>query len=211
MATERTPVIDREQLAAFRDGRRDVLERMYREHVAEVITFLRIGFMYTANEKPTRFPGVRDSLELEALIQEVFTRAFDPRARLAYDGVRPYAAFVCGIARNLVLDQLRKNARHGEVLAAPEMLDTLPSVESNVDRELSADELRGRELVAGFLAAECDERDRRLYHLRYERELSQVDAASAAGLTRIQVRRWEAKFRGRLLRFLKRSDYVRER
>lgn len=211
MATERTPIIDREHLAAFREGRRDVLERVYREHVTEVIAFLRIGFMYTTNTRPTRFPGARDSFELEALVQEVFTRAFDPRARLAYDGVRPYGAFLCGIARNLVLDKLRRDARHGEVLADPGMLDAMPAVESNADRALSSDEQRVRELVVGFLDAECDDRDRKLYQLRYDRELSQVDAASAAGLTRIQVRRWEAKFRGRLLRFLKRADYVRDR
>jgi DNA-directed RNA polymerase specialized sigma subunit len=51
------------------------------------------------------------------------------------------------------------------------------------------EELAERELVTTFLANECDERDRKLYTLRYERELSQVDAASEARLTRIQVRR----------------------
>ena len=140
----------------------------------------------------------------------MFTRAFTPRARLAYDGIRPYGGFLCGIARNLVLDRLRKDARHGEVLAAPEVLEAVSTGESAIDRGLSDDERRGRELVEAFLAAECDDRDRSLYALRYERELSQVEAAGAAGLTRIQVRRWETKFRARLLRFLKRADYVRE-
>lgn len=210
MATE-TVFNDREYLAAFRDGRRDVLDRIYRQHVAEVIAFLRTGFMYTTNDRPMPFSGVRDSFELESYVQEVFTRAFEPRARNAYDGIRPYGAFLCGIARNLVLDRIRKQMRHGEVLAAPDALDAVGTGESAIERELSEDERRGRELVATFLAEQCDERDRSLYDLRYERELSQVDAANAAGLTRIQVRRWEDKFRGRLLRFLKRADYVRDR
>lgn len=201
---------DREQLAAFRDGERHALERVYREHVAEVAAFLRTGFMYTTSDRPTRYAGVRDSFELESLVQEVFARAFEERARLAYDGVRPYAGFLNGIARNLVLDRLRKDARRGEVLAAPDALDAASPVEPD-DRELAEDERRGRELVTRFLEAECDDRDRALYTLRYERELSQVDAAAAAGLTRIQVRRWEAKFRARLLRFLKRADYARDR
>jgi RNA polymerase sigma-70 factor (ECF subfamily) len=204
-------VIDREDLAAFRDGRRDVLARVYRAHVGDVVAVLRRGFAYTTNNRPARYPGVRDTFELESLVQEVFTRAFEPRARLAYDGVRAYPAFLAGIARNLVLDRLRKQARHGEVLAAPEVLDTTYAGESPTDRERSEDERRGRELVTTFLETACDERDRSLYGLRYERELSQVDAARTAGLTRIQVRRWETKFRARLLRYLKRADYMRER
>lgn len=202
---------DRDELAAFRDGQRDALDRVYREHVAEVVAFVRAGFMYTTTNLPTRFSGVRDSFELESLVQEVFARAFEARTRLAYDGVRPYGSFLCGIARNLVLDRLRKDARHGEILTAPEALDAAGSGESLADRELSEDERRGRELVAAFLASDCDDRDRTLYALRYERELSQADGATAAGLTRIQVRRWETKFRARLLRYLKRADYVRDR
>lgn len=198
-----------EHLAAFRDGERDALERVYRQHVDEVVVFLRSGFMYTTNDKPMRYPGARDSFELESLVQEVFARAFEPRTRLAYDGVRPYGAFLNGIARNLVLDKLRKAARHGEVLAAPDVIDSVAIGELPGEREQNADERRGRDLVAAFLNDACDERDRTLYELRYDRELSQVDAAQAAGLTRIQVRRWETKFRARLLRYLKRADYVR--
>ncbi len=199
---------DREHLAAFRAGQRDALGQVYRRHVADVAAFLRTGFMYTSNDKPIRFPGVRDSFELESFVQEVFARAFEDRTRLAYDGVRPYGAFLNGIAKNLVLDWLRKQARHGEVLATPEVLDAAGAAEPPA-WEGSEDERRGRALVAEFLETACDGRDRALYALRHERELSQDDAAREAGLTRIQVRRWETKFRARLLRFLKRADYVR--
>jgi RNA polymerase sigma factor (sigma-70 family) len=206
--SETTSVADRDDLAAFREGRRDVLDLYYRRHVAEVVAFLRTGFMYTTNDRPTRFPGVRDSFELESLVQEVFARAFTPRARLAYDGLRPYAAYLNGIGRNVVLDRLRKAARHGEVLASTDVLDATTPAPSD-QPELAEDERRGRELVSRFLDTACDDRDRSLYELRYVRELSQADAATAAGLSRIQIRRWESKFRARLLRFLKRADYVR--
>lgn len=200
--------MDRETLAAFRDGRRDVLARVYRDHVREVALWLRRGFMYSSSGQATRFSGVRSDVDLEAHLQEVFVRAFAPRARLAYDGLRPYDAFLIGIARHVVLDHLRRHARHGEVLSAPDVLDRTvdESHDGNTDDE---DARRGRELVLAFLDKSCDERDRVLYGLRFERELSQVDAAAAAGLTRIQVRRWERRFRERLLRFLKRADYVR--
>lgn len=207
-ASETDSVSNREDLAAFREGKRDALERIYHQHVAAVVSYLRNGFMYTSNAQSTRFAGVRDSFELESLVQEVFARAFEERARLAYDGIRPYAAFLNGIARNLVLDRLRKQARHGEVLAAPDVLDATAA--ADVEQETSEDERRGRELVLRFLDTECDARDRLLYAARFGRELSQVDAAAATGHTRIQVRRWETKFRERLLRFLKRADYVRD-
>jgi len=206
-ASETDSVSNREHLAAFREGKRDALERIYREHVAAIVSYLRSGFMYTTNAKPTRFAGVRDTFELESLVQEVFARAFEERARLAYDGIRPYAAFLNGIARNLVLDRLRKQARHGEVLSAPDVLDATAA--TDVTQEATEVERRGRELVSDFLQHECDERDRALFDLRYQRELTQTDTAAAAGLSRIQVRRWETKFRARLLRFLKRADYVR--
>lgn len=162
--------------------------------------------MYSTKTTAMRFSGVRDALELEAVVQEVFARAFAPRNLLAYDGVRPFGAFLKGIARNIVLDMLRRNARHGEVLTAPEEIDSiLPA-----HRDVPEDEKRGGELVATFLASQCDDRDRTLYALRYQRELSQVEAGTAARLTRIQIRRWEHDFRLRLMRFLKRSDYVRD-
>jgi RNA polymerase sigma factor (sigma-70 family) len=201
-------VSDREHLAAFRAGQRDALEEVYRRHVSDVAAFLRTGFMYTSNDQPLRFPGVRDSFELESFVQEVFARGFEERARLAYDGVRPYGAFLNGIAKNLVLDRLRKQARHGEVLAGPDVIDAA-GANAPPEWESSEDERRGRALVAEFLETACDDRDRALYALRYERELSQDDTAREAGLTRIQIRRWETKFRARLLRFLKRADYVR--
>jgi RNA polymerase sigma factor (sigma-70 family) len=199
-------LLDREQLVAFREGKRDVLEQVYREHVAAVARFVRRGFMYKSQTTTMRFAGARDAFELEALVQEVFTRAFEPRTRLAYDGLRPYGAFLNGIAKNIILDRLRKDARHGEVLTAPDELDRVTGAEPVV----SADEQHGRGLVATFLASSCSDRDRALYALRYERDLSQTDAATEARLTRIQVRRWEADFRERLLRFLKRCDYVRD-
>lgn len=208
---EPSPVEDRELLAAFRDGRRAALDQVYRRYVLEIARYLRRGFMYTSNGQPLRFNGIQSAFELESFVQEVFARAFAPRTRMAYDGLRPYGAFLTGIARNVLLDELRRQARHGEVIEAPENLERIPAPDVAADlAEVTRDEHRGRELVLAFLDSACDDHDRRLYVLRYERELSQVDAAREAGLTRIQVRRWERKFRERLLRFLKRADYVRE-
>jgi RNA polymerase sigma factor (sigma-70 family) len=210
---------DRALLEEFRQGDRRALARVYHHYAADVAKFLRSGFMYSSDGQPQRFSGYRSPFELEGAVQEVFSRAFTARARLAYDGLRPYAGFLYGIARNVALDELRKRARRGEVIVEVETAErTAGGVDiasggaalASEQRAEQLDQKRGRKLVEAFLALECLDRDRMLYALRYEEELSQEQAAKRASLTRIQLRRWETKFKTRLLRYLKRQDYVRE-
>lgn len=211
-----TLIEDRELLARFRSGDREALDRVYRCYVREVASFLRAGFMYSLDGRPTYFPGLRSPFELESTVQEVFARAFAPQARERYDGLRPYVGFLFGIARNVVLDEVRRRARRGETVEPVEVLEqhgvaaaAVAAAHAESSPEQSIDEQRARQLVNAFLDQECDERDRRLYELRYDHDLSQEAAAQEAGLTRIQLRRWETRFRERLLRYLKRADYLR--
>ena len=210
---------DRALLEEFRQGRRHALARVYDHYVAEVAGFLRSGFMYSSDGQIQRFTGYTSPFDLEGAVQEVFTRAFSGRARLAYDGLRPYRAFLYGIAKNVALDDLRKRARRGEVIAPVETIERAAGavaaagaqvLVTDATPEERLDERRGQKLVDKFLAYECGDKDRTLFDLRFRQELSQEAAAERAGLTRIQLRRWEAKFKNRLLRFLKREDYVRE-
>ena len=207
---------DRDLLEGFRGGRRDALAQVYRHYADDVARFLRGGFMYTRDGKLERFRGIDSPFELEGAVQEVFARAFAERARLAYDGLRPYVSFLRGIAKNVALDDLRKRARRGESIEPVETVERAAGsvaagggVAEPHEPEQDLDERRGRELVDQFLAEGCDDRDRELFALRYREELSQEQAARRAGLTRIQVRRWESKFKARLLRHLKRNEYVR--
>ena len=216
-------VEDRELLIRFRDGDRAALDRVYRHHAPHVASFLRSGFMYALQGQPTHFPGIRSLFELESTVQEVFARAFAPAARMRYDGLRPYIGFLYGIARNVALDDLRRRARRPESLEPAEVLEQrtagseamAPGTSANANAsaagsiEEQLDAQRAQELVTAFLDQDCDARDRRLYELRYDLDLSQEAAAQEVGLTRIQIRRWETKFRKRLLRYLKRADYVR--
>src|SRR3990170_7467386 len=98
---------DRDLLARFRAGESAALDRVYRHYVSGVAAFLRSGFSYSSGGAPASFPGVASPYDLENLAQEVFTRAFAEPARMSYDGLRPYQGFLHGIARNLVLDDLR--------------------------------------------------------------------------------------------------------
>jgi RNA polymerase sigma factor (sigma-70 family) len=188
---------DRDLLARFRGGDRDALERVFRHYAPQVLQFLRSGFTFASGDQTARHPGLSSAFDLESAVQETFARAFQPRARDGYDGLRPYGGFLLGIARHVALDVLDQRAA---ALPAAEL-------EAGSPGEL-LDARRATELVRRFLAEECDERDRSLYQLRYVDDLSQEQAASRAGLTRIRFRRWETKFRARLLRHLKRANFV---
>lgn len=187
------------------------MEQVYRHYAPVLARYLRRGFSYRIDGHPAVFSGYRSTFELEGAVQEVFMRAFEERARLAYDGLRPYHGFLCGIARNVVLDELRRRARRGEVLSPFDDEESARWVRERApsDPADAMDAHRASSLVNQFLEQECSEEEQQIYQLRYERGLSQEAAAEEAGMTRIQVRRRENKLKKRLLSFLKRMDYTR--
>jgi RNA polymerase sigma-70 factor, ECF subfamily len=187
---------DRELLAGFRAGEPAALERVYRHYAPLVAASLRRGFVSIRFRQPH---------ELESAVQEVFYRAFQERARMSYDGLRPYRDFLGGIARHVVVDELRKRRRRPEDPIDPATLEDAPDQGGTPEEALEA--RQASEVVEAFLLT-CDDRDRRLFQLRFRDDLSQEAAAKAAGLTRIQLRRWEGKLRKRLLLHLKRVKYV---
>jgi RNA polymerase sigma-70 factor (ECF subfamily) len=186
------------------------MEQVYNHYAPDLVRFLRRGFVYSTGGRPAAFAGYGSSFELEGVLQEVFTRAFDERARLAYDGLRPYSGFIRGVARNIVLDGLRKRARRGEVLVPfqGEGVEVWEREQEERDLPGSLDAQHANELVQRFLADQCDDGERALFEARYRDDLTQQGAADALGLTRIQVRRRESRIKERLLRFLKRARYV---
>jgi RNA polymerase sigma-70 factor (ECF subfamily) len=194
---------DRALLDAFRAGDKEALERVYRHYIPLVSRFLRRGFSVRGQKGVATFSMTR-AFELENAVQEVFVRAFDDRARLSYDGLRPYRDFLFGIAKHVALDELRKRTKDK---SEPLDLDALPEPEGGGVEEAIAQK-EAIAIVAAFLGGECDEKDRALFRLRFGEDASQESAAKSAGLTRIQVRRWETKFRTRLWKYLKRTNYV---
>lgn len=198
---------DRSLLARFRLGDRRALERVYRHYVTAVTKFLRMGFTYNNSEGGAAVvPGYAARFDLENALQEVFLRAFQPGARDSYDGLRPYKSFLLGIARNVALDDMRKRLRRRESMEAVPEASAQPEPPSFAEQRI--DEKTGAALVTRFLHEECADKDRTLFALRFTAELSQKATAHSARLTRIQVRRWETKFRARLLRYLKRAGYL---
>jgi RNA polymerase sigma-70 factor, ECF subfamily len=198
---------DRPLLAAFRAGDRAALEKVYHHYVGGVARRMRMGFSVPGDRGAVVF-GFKQAFELESAVQEVFLRAFKESARLSYDGIRPYKDFLAGITKHVVLDELRRRSRRRTESMSDLDVDRIAHVDEAVSPEATLEAKQAIETVGTFLEKECDERDRKLYDLRYRDERSQEDAAKAAGLTRIQVRRWETKFRTRMLKYLKRVRYV---
>jgi len=195
-------------LRGFKAGERPALTEVYRDHASGVGLLLRHGFSFESSGRRHRFVGYQSAFELQDLLHETFRRAFEPSARMAYDGIRPYAPYVKTIARNLVLRSFRARevlfpmdesgaavgGLSGPSFSAP--IDLGPSPEREVhDRQVA-------ELVAGFLRS-LDTEDRRLVELRFVSGLSQRDVAVELGVGRQRLRTREQRVRARLLTYLR--------
>jgi DNA-directed RNA polymerase specialized sigma24 family protein len=188
---------DTRTLQAFRDGDPETLGRVYSAHAEALARVLR-GMVWRARDRG-------GALEMENTVLETFARAFEPRTREAYDGVRPYGNFLAGIARNVLLEQ----ARGREVAVGLE-----PFEETGEAAPMGAETagLLEDQEVEGLLEhfkRELTQEERELFELRFgEESLAQESAAERLGMTRIQVRRRELGLKTRLLGFLQARGYL---
>lgn len=190
---------DRDILAAYRAGRRDALERVYLAYVDDVFRLVALGFATARGV----VRGERDPAEQRVVVQEVFARAFAERARVAYDGVRPFRPYLLTIARNLMVDRARgataerERASEVDVDAIIDADAPIPGTPAD-DPEQAA--LRAR--VASYLET-LDPDTRAFVTLRFEQDLSQADVAARLAVTRRRVRTLEARVIKGVRRFLK--------
>jgi hypothetical protein len=96
-----------ELIEPFRNGERWATSLVYRHYMPGVETRLLNGFPGVS--------GLEDPWLIDEALQEVFRRAFDPKALLAYDGKRDYAGYLAGIAHNVLVDMHRLRARERPV------------------------------------------------------------------------------------------------
>lgn len=178
------------------------MAEVYRRHLGVVARALR-----SAAFRRQGLAHLNSGLELENAILEVFARAFEPRARLVYDGIRPYEHFLLGIARNYLLEGTRNRERAVGLLPNAEELDE--SFRSSEDVHQQLEDREVEELLRKFQATLSSE-DQQLYQLRFSEGLPQEKAAEQLGVTRIQLRRRELALKRRLLAFLKERGYLRD-
>jgi RNA polymerase sigma-70 factor (ECF subfamily) len=181
---------DPEALRAFRDGRPEVLEEIYWTHVDLVANVVRNG--------TSRVGGAPADVRAD-LVQETFARAFSERARMAYDGLRPYRPYLLTICRNLLADWSRVRGREipfdlvQDSLEAPYARDAEPFADPQTMAVVNA--------YVASLPAKLNE----VYRERYEKGVSPVEAARALGLSRQSIRTAEQTLRKGLLRALRRA------
>jgi RNA polymerase sigma factor (sigma-70 family) len=146
------------------------------------------------------------------LVQETFVKAFAEKARHAYDNTMPYRPYLLRIAKNLMIDRLRKLGREillGDDDAGRPLLEIihdqnhalLPEGEGDLDMR------RLRDAVADFLSHQP--RDRALFvRLRFLDGLSQIEVAKALGVTRRRIRTEETRVKDALFLHLQESDLL---
>ncbi len=198
---------NRPLLEAFRKGDENALHEIYCHYVRKIELFVANGW-YNTNSK-TRTYGVA-SFEVQAeLVQEVFIQAFSKKARLAYDGIRPYKIFLLGIARNTVADYIR--TKHRDALSHVGL--ELDGAEINDDQFRFLEELdeNGRSVEndfdwqRGVQATEqyvetLDDLLKNFVCLRFKKDLPLVEVARTLDITRGKARFLEQDFVRRLKR-----------
>lgn len=183
-----------ELLLPFREGRRDVLERVYRTYRRSVERNLRAS---------ARAHGAADLAQVSAvadLSQEVFVRAFSEAARNGYDGQRAFGPYLGSILRNCLIDALR--ARGREVLREPSELCLELELEDVDERH---DDVGQDPKIASLLSnyiAGLTPALASVYWQRFVLGQSQEQASMALGLSRGGVRNAEKKLCGGLRRVL---------
>jgi len=204
----------RELLDGFRRGDKAALLEVYRHYAPIVSRFLTRGFTFDSQGQLCSFRGFRGGYEIEAALQEVFRRAFEEKARLAYNGFDPYQPYLLRIARNLVINDLKSKQpilfrfrQGGPVVLEPaqEEVEELAPVPPDAADRLEAEEVA--RLVASFRGT-LDPREAGVFRARFEEGLASEKAALALSLTRSQVRTTEARLKERFLRHMQAAGYL---
>lgn len=205
---------DEDLLRAYRNGETWAYEVLYRHHVQPVRRFLNGGFTFVSRGRTCRFRGSATGIDVDAVVQETFARAFAPSTRANYDGVRPFKNYLFSIAKNLVLREFQRKERVLNVdPQADETTDVMAhrgidyglvtaekSPEGNVADEQLTD--LTREFIEELSAEET-----RFFSFRFARGLTQEATAEAMQVTRARVKLLEKNLRRRFLERLRENGY----
>lgn len=190
-----------ELLGRFREGQRGALEEVYRAYVDKVGQIFRFGFKVPGAAVNVvglcRRPG-----DVADAVQEVFAKSFTESARRAFDGKRDYGPYLFAIARNLLVDILRKGGHEIPVGSIPG--EVFESVAVTADEEPYADDATVA-IVRRYLAT-LEGDLKRVHAARYVEGLSQRVAAAQLGMSRQTLRTLEGRLRDGLRAELDRLD-----
>jgi RNA polymerase sigma factor (sigma-70 family) len=185
---------DPEMLVAFRQGRRDALEKVYRYYVAGIEKYAR-ALGRDAGRSELAQPGA-----VADLVQEVFMRAFSDAARRDYDGQRDFGRYLAAVTRNCFIDLQRAGGR--EVLIREEDLDGI--IESPAGEGDSWCDPRIMSVLTNYVDG-LPAPLRALYESRYVENQSQEAASASLGLSRQAIRTGEKRLRAGLRKAMARA------
>jgi len=216
-------VDNRALLQRFRRGEAKALRQVLAHYAPLISGLLRRGFGFNVGGERIRFGGYESTFDLEDALQEVFRRAFSENARLNYDGLRPYKAYLGAIARNTVINEYQARKRKLERFAV-ELNDTMHVVEeewSASDDPLAfgdseptgkpakdVETIELRNLLLTFRDTLSD-RERDIFGLRFEEHLSHAAITERSGISPSKIKTTEAHIRKRLLHYLREHGYLR--
>ena len=204
------PKDDAELRRGYKTGDPVGLRTVYVALVDDVARLVRRGFTLDRSGGG-RVLGILDDDTLRDLVQETFSKAFTPRARQSYDGIQPLRPWVLRIAKNLMIDRLRRGGRELPLssLGNPASEDGgIHDIDSLIAHDapfpephVSLDERRLQDATRSYIGSLNDER-RAFFQLRYGEGHAQHEVATRMGVTRRRVRTLEADVREGLRRVL---------
>ncbi|MFC1610790.1 RNA polymerase sigma factor [Myxococcota bacterium] len=188
---------DRALLEAFRAGDAHALEKVYWHYVDTITDVVRRGVVLSRGGQVSGVPAH----EVADLVQDTFVRAFAPRARTAYDGLRDYRPYLLTICRNLLVDWARKQGRE-----IPEDHSLEEPASPNGEPEPWADPAI-MAIVDAYVAT-LEPPLSEVYEQRFRQGKSQAAAAGALKLGRQRLRTFEKQIRQGLFASLSQKGVV---
>jgi RNA polymerase sigma-70 factor (ECF subfamily) len=213
---------NKDLLERFRAGDKDAMDEVYRHYSPGVTRFLRQGFTFRSGGGHCYFKGIKLEDDLKSAVQEVFRRAFEDRARNAYNGINSFSNWVLAISRNMVINGFRnreiaisayiskKDDRGHLAIMDNSVTENYTGIlygQQNQDQEKTYEHTELKGLIGKFMA-ELSEQERKLLVLRFIDGVGQEEAAQKLDSSRMKVRTAEAKLRRRLRAYLKNSGYI---
>jgi RNA polymerase sigma-70 factor (ECF subfamily) len=181
---------DRLLIDGFRRGDRAALARVFLRYAPDVARQVR----------STRAP----EHEVESLVHEVFAKAFAEKARLAWDGLRPFGAWLSTITKNVVIDRVRVERRLDS--RSPEDMPVLVAD----DDPAAAQEARELDAILQGFRTGLDDDDAALFRVRFEEQRSLAQAAAELGWSEIRVRKRDTAVRAALLDVLRGAGFLKD-
>lgn len=203
-------------LKAYRGGETWAFEILYRQYNVLVQRFLLGGFTFVSQGRTCRYRGGNAGVDVDAIVQETFTRVFAISTRTHYDGERPFKNYLLSIAKNLVLRELARHDRLASLDSMEETTDVvLRRARSTGGGGFLPDE-RSPEKAAGdaeltaitrtFIDTLSDE-EKSFFNHRFVAGLTQEDTAVEMGCTRARVKLLEKNLRVEFLEKLRARGY----